>query len=243
MKPFVRVRNTVSMALLGLLLVTLAPGSAEGQAATARQSPAQQTTQQTAQKSTAQKATAQKAAPRKSRRLLRISPTRYVGGQQVTFVGNIGRPGVRRLQLQINMNRPGDGWATLATGLRARTRPNGTFRFSHPAPSMFGILVRVASGRLASPAVRFNAESQDLTADPRRRSRSGTGSLRRLLLDPGRHHAHHPRRPDLPGPAFSGRTLTLQRRIDSNPLEPRTSSQWETLKTTKTGSKGNGRST
>ena len=168
MKPSVRVRNTVSLPLVGLLLVTLAPGSAEGQAATARQSTAQQSTAQstaqesTGQESTAQKATTQMATARKSRRLLRVSPTRYVGGQQVTFVGNIGRPGVRRLQLQINMNRPGDGWATLATGLRARTRPNGSFRFSHPAPSMFGIRVRVASGRLATPAVKFNAKSQDL---------------------------------------------------------------------------------
>ena len=91
---------------------------------------------------------------------LRVSPGLYVGGQAVTFAGNIGVRGIRNVHLQINMGGS-NSWTDLP-GSRTRTSADGSFRFKHQALSMFGIRVRMASGRHATPPVTLNARSQDL---------------------------------------------------------------------------------
>jgi len=166
--------------------------------------------------------TAQQAAS------LHISPRAYVGGQNVTFEGNIGRTGVRRVHLQTHMGRPGDRWTDLEGGFSAQTERDGDFRFSHQAPSMFGIKMRVVSGRVATPAVTFDAKSQDLVLDAVGTPTAGEPFTLRVDTTPDL-----PRRPDLDGlPVFEGRTLTLQRRVNGD--------QWETLATTATDGNGNG---
>ena len=198
MKPTARLRSALFLALVGLLLATLSPaGSASGESTTRQQSTAQQSNgQQSADRTTARK-----------RAKLRVSPGRYVGGQKVTFAGNIGRQGRHRLHLQTHMARPGDKWTNLDARIRARTRPNGSFRFSHIAPSMFGIRVRVVSGRAHTPPVRFNARSQDLVLAAPGQVAGGDEFTIRVDTTPILSH-----RPDLPPPAFPGRTLTLQER-------------------------------
>ena len=168
------------------------------------------------------------AAPASS---LRVSPGVYVGGQAVTFDGNIGVRGIRNVHLQINMGGS-NSWTDLP-GSRATTRADGSFHFRHPAPSMFGIRVRVASGRAATPAVTFDARSQDLTLEAPDQVRPGESFSIDVDTTPVL-----PRRPDLPPPVFAGRTLTLQKRVaDPGWLEP----EWRTLDSTVTDQSGNGR--
>lgn len=165
---------------------------------------------------------------------LTVSPGTYVGGQRVIFAGNLGQTGQRRITLQSTMNRTADAWNDVA-GFSAQTEADGSFRFSYPAPSMFGIRNRVVSGRLATPAWTFDARSQDLTLE--------IVSGRPALAD-GQVLAGVPfvikvdttptlaRRPDLPPPAFPGRTLTLQRQVDGD--------RWQTLDSTVTDQFGMG---
>lgn len=150
---------------------------------------------------------------------LQISPNEYVGGQRITFAGDLGVDGRRRIKLQVNLSRPGDTWKDVKGFKRRTTRADGTFRFRYLAPSMFGIQMRVASGRFHTPAQEFHALSQDLVVGVRPNV-SG--------LEPGQVLADLPfdltvdttpeavrdlaRRTDLPPPAFPGRELTLQRR-------------------------------
>jgi hypothetical protein len=221
MNPFVRARGALYLALMGLLLVTLAPaGSASGQS-TKQQSTAHQSIQQRSAQQSTERTMARKRAK------LRVSPGRYVGGQKVTFAGNLGRPGRHRLHLQTHMGRPGDAWTNLDAKIRARTRPNGSFRFSHIAPSMFGIKMRVVSGRAHTPPVKFNARSQDLVLSAPGQVAGGEEFTIRVDTTPILSH-----RPDLPPPAFSGRTLTLQQRVNGD--------AWQTLDTTRTSDNGNG---
>jgi hypothetical protein len=166
-------------------------------------------------------AAARKAAERRAS--LAVRPQVYVAGQGVLFRGNIGRKGRRVVHLQTHMGRPGDVWSDVA-GSRARTRRDGSFRFRHPAPGMFTIKVRVASGRLHTRPVTFNARSQDLVLDVSR-----SNGMDRIKVDTtptlrGRQ--------DLPPPAFPGRTLTLQRRVAGG--------GWDSVDTTTTDSRGNG---
>ena len=166
---------------------------------------------------------------------LDISPNRFVGGQAVTFAGNIGKKGVRNIHLQTHMARPGDRWVNLA-GSGAKTQANGDFRFKNIAPSMFGIKVRVVSGSLATPAVTFNAKSQDLTMW----ATSGlpgvednqvlAGAPFRVRVDTT--PQFRPRRADLPPPAFPGRELTLQKRVNGD--------EWNTVATTTVDDDGTG---
>lgn len=162
---------------------------------------------------------------------LTVSPGTYVGGQSVTFQGALGQSGERTVTLQFNMNRPGDEW-TAIDGFSAQTAADGSFSFDYPAPSMFNISYRVVSGTLATQAWTFDAKSQDLTLDVV----SGLGGTQVLAgvqftitVDTTPTLA---RRPDLPPPAFPGRTLTLQQRVDGG--------QWDTLGTTVTDETGMG---
>lgn len=169
---------------------------------------------------------------------LAVSPQSYVGGQALTFTGRLARSGARRITLQQHMNRPGDSWFAVR-GFSGTTAADGSFSFSFPAPAMGGIRFRVmGKGGVTSPPVSLRAKGQDLTMwvvgpDPTS-SRS-----------PGRVVAGVPftvavdttpslvRRPETIGlPVFTGRPLTLQRRVDG--------STWETLATSTVQADGMG---
>jgi hypothetical protein len=149
----------------------------------------------------------------------------YVGGQAITYRGNLGVRGIRNIHLQINMG--GSNTWTDLPGTRATTKADGSFSFRHPALSMFGIRVRVASGRAATPAVTSNARSQDLVLTAPQRVNAGQNFTIGVDTTPTL-----PRRPDLPPPAFPGRDLTLQQRVNGD--------SWQTLKSTVTDAFGNG---
>ncbi len=165
---------------------------------------------------------------------LDVSPSRYVGGQAVTFEGRLGVSGARKIWLQSYMGRPGDEW-TRVEGFHSRTARNGSFKFTYPAPSMFGIKYRVASRGRATPSFTFNARSQDLvlTSVP---NSSGVGTGQALAGRPFTIKVDTTpvltRRPDLPSPVFAGRALTLQKRDAQG--------SWHKLADTKTDSNGNG---
>lgn len=168
---------------------------------------------------------------------LSVSPANYVGGQRVTWTGNVGRTGVRSLVLQFNMgNVTGNNWETVA-GFTARTRSDGSFSFVHPAPSMFNIAYRVKAGDHVTPSRTFNAKTQDLTlrltGEPESRTnapaRVAVGQLFGLTVDTTPETIF--RSPSSRGlPVLSGRTLTLQKRI--------TSRRWDTIATTRVGLTG-----
>ena len=166
------------------------------------------------------------AQPRATTASLTISPdSHYVGGQAIVFAGNIGATGSRRVHLQLNAGYSGEVWGDVE-GFSAPTEADGDFRFVYPAPAMFGIRYRVASGNLATPHVTFDALSQDLTVTP-----TGvpvTGTPFELLVDTT---PTLPRRPDTIGlQPIPGRTLTLQERV--------TPTRWEDLGTTEVGQLG-----
>ncbi len=157
---------------------------------------------------------------------LAISPgADYVGGQAVVFSGNIGATGERRVHLQLNAGYSGEVWGDVE-GFSAPTAANGDFRFVFPAPAMHGIRYRVASGRLATPFVTFDAHSQDLTVTP-----VGVPLVDvpfDLTVDTTPTLA---RRPDTIGlKPVVGRRLTLQKRV--------TPTQWKELDTTQVGPLG-----
>jgi hypothetical protein len=165
---------------------------------------------------------------------LSVSPHLYVGGQTVTFQGNLGVPGQRRISLQFFMGRPGDVW-TKVEGFHRLTAGDGSFKFSYPAPSMFNIEYRVASRVAVTPAYSFDARSQDLVLDPLPNG-SGLGVGEELSGRPYTIQVDTtpvlPHRPDLPGPVFAGRGLTLQQRGGNG--------GWTTLDTATTDRSGNG---
>ena len=170
---------------------------------------------------------------------LSVSPSTFVGGQRLTWTGNVGAPGVRPLVLQLHMGRPGDRWTTVG-GFSAKTRADGSFSFSYPAPGMFNIRYRVKAGSHVSPSRNFVAKTQDLTLRVAGQRDNNTG-------EPGLVPADRPfdivvdttpdnifRSPSSRGlPVFPGRTLTLQRRVDGD--------TWRAVATTKVGDDGLGR--
>ncbi|MEO8330517.1 MAG: hypothetical protein ABI586_10965, partial [Candidatus Nanopelagicales bacterium] len=165
---------------------------------------------------------------------LDVSPSVYVGGQGVKFQGRLGVTGARKIWLESYMGRQGDEWMRI-DGFHSTTSRDGTFRFTYPAASMFGIKYRVAAHGVATPAYTFDARSQDLvlTAEP---NSSGVGSGQELAgraftinVDTTPVMSH---RPDLPPPVFPGRGLTLQRRDAMG--------SWHKLDNTTTDNNGNG---
>lgn len=162
-----------------------------------------------------------------------MTPSEVVGGQALRFVGNIGAPGRRTVHVEWNMNRPGDIWIEVAN-TRHKTDRKGRFDFTFPAPSAVGIPIglRVAANGLATPAYQLKARPQELTlsladAEPDQTSYSvlaglpfdvvadTTPSVRLALGTP---------------PAFPGRAVSLQQRIDGN--------RWQTIGTATTDSAG-----
>jgi hypothetical protein len=165
---------------------------------------------------------------------LKVSPSHYVGGQRMLFEGNLGVSGRRRIGLQFHMNRGGDGWNDVE-GFRSRTKPDGSFRFFHPAPSMFGIRMRVVSGRHATEPWTFNARSQEvhLTLDG---GLPELGSDEVLAGSPFTINVDTAPvlrgRQDLPPPVFDGRGLVLQQRTAEG--------LWKDLARTETDAQGRG---
>lgn len=172
---------------------------------------------------------------------LSVSPSTYVGGQRLTWTGNLGVAGVRSLELQWHMGRPGDRWTTV-DGFHARTRADGSFSFAYPAPGMFNIRYRVKAGRHLSPSRLFLAKTQDLTLRVTGQSPNNTGEPG--LVSAGREFGitvdttpdNIFRSPSSRGlPVFAGRKLTLQRRVDGD--------TWSTVATSTVGDDGLGRFT
>lgn len=144
---------------------------------------------------------------------LTVSPGAYVGGQLVTFKGNLGVTGQRAIRLQYHMGRPGDSWTTIANV--GQTQSDGSFQFTNPARSMFNIAMRVVSAGAATPKVVLNAKSQDLTLQTQSelgRNKVQFGAPFTVQVDTTPQLTG---RPDLIGtPVFVGRELTLQQRVD-----------------------------
>lgn len=179
---------------------------------------------------------AQPAAAAESPSLL-VSPANYVGGQRFTWTGNVGRTGVRRLVLQFNMGSvTGNNWETVP-GFGARTRADGSFSFAYPAPSMFNIAYRVKAGPFVTPPRIFTAKTQDLTlrltGQPENNThapgRVAVGQLFGITVDTTPDNIR--RSPGSRGlPVFTGRALTLQKRISGK--------RWETVASTRVGLTG-----
>jgi hypothetical protein len=169
---------------------------------------------------------------------LTVSPSNYVGGQRLTWTGNVGHAGARTLVLQAHMGRPGDVWGTV-DGFRSSTNANGGFKFTYPAPSMFNIRYRVKAGRYVSPSKLFYAKSQELTIrvtgqpDTNTNEPGEVAAGRRFGITVDTTPENIYRSPDSKGlPVFRGRGLTLQERIDGD--------TWRTLDTAKVNDKGLG---
>jgi hypothetical protein len=164
--------------------------------------------------------------PRRAAAALTVTPdSGYVAGQGLVFSGNIGATGSRRVHLQRNAWYSGGAWADV-DGFSATTTADGDFRFIYPAPAMLGIRYRVASSGLSTPAVSFEARSQDLTVtavgDPQ------AGVPFDLAVDTTPTLL---RRPDTIGlQPIVGRTLSLQKRA--------TPTRWTELDTTVVGPQG-----
>lgn len=170
---------------------------------------------------------------------LTVSPTSYVGGQRLTWTGSVGHRGERPLVLQFNMGiATGDHWTTV-DGFHDRTRADGSFSFTYPAPSMFNIRYRVKAGAYVSAARVFNAKTQDLTIRVTGQPANNTNAPARvdvgqpfgITVDTTPDNIF--RSPESLGlPVFRGRTLTLQERTGA--------STWRTLDTTTVGDNGLG---
>lgn len=151
----------------------------------------------------------------------------YIGGQALTFSGNIGAAGQRTVRLQSHMGRPGDTWVPLE-GISSTTQSDGSFDFVFRAPGMKGISYRVVSGGLTTNAIRFEALQQDLVLAPRTTPVAGAPFVIEVDTTP-----ELARRPDVQGlQPIPGRTLTLQRRIDGD--------EWEQMGQSSVNAQGNG---
>ncbi len=156
---------------------------------------------------------------------LQVSPSVYVAGQKMTFAGSLGS-GSKPIKLQFHMNRPGDAW-TDVVGFRGRTDSSGRFKFTHPAPAMWGISYRVASGRQATSSHLFRARGQEVVLSVGSDNTAVAGDPFTIDVDTS---PRLPGRQDLPPPVIEGRTITLQKRVNGN--------RWQTITTALTDSSG-----
>ena len=154
-----------------------------------------------------------------ARSTLKVTPGTYVAGQKMTFTGRLGGHGRKRIHLQFHMNRPGDRW-TNVRGFSTRTDAAGRFRFSYPSPAMWGISYRVVSGRLATPAHKFHAKSQEVVLSVGGDNTAEAGDPFVVAVDTTPNLSG---RQDLPPPAIPGRAVTLQQRVNSD--------RWQTVDT------------
>ncbi len=161
-----------------------------------------------------------------ARSTLKVSPGVYVAGQKMTYTGSLGANGRKTVRLQFHMNRPGDRWTNVA-GFSSRTDARGRFKFTYPAPAMWGISYRVVSGRLASPPYKFHAKSQEVVLSVGGDNTAEAGDPFVVAVDTTPNLSG---RQDLPPPAIPGRTVTLQQRVNGN--------QWRTVDTGQTDRDG-----
>lgn len=158
--------------------------------------------------------------------ILRVSPEEFVGGQMLTFSGNLGASGVRKIHLEAHLGRSGDSWTRLP-GSTAKTNSQGDFSFGFRAPSMFNIKYRAASGSLSTDPINFQARSQDLVLELP--NVAVVGRPFSVTVDTTPELA---RRPDTDRlPAFPGREVRLQERRGSG---------WQDVATTVTDRDGLG---
>lgn len=157
---------------------------------------------------------------------LQVSPSVYVAGQKMTFTGSLGGGGSKPIKLQFHMNRPGDAW-TDVVGFGTRTDSSGRFRFTYPAPAMWGISYRVASGRQATSSHLFRARGQEVVLSVGSDNTAVAGDPFTVDVDTT---PTVPGRQDLPPPVIQGRTITLQQRVNGN--------RWQTLDTEVTDAQG-----
>lgn len=168
---------------------------------------------------------------------LQATPGTFVGGQALSFRGNLGVGGVRTISLQQHMGRPGDQWFAVPGGFSARTNADGSFAFQWVGPDMFNIKFRVVSSGVATPPVHFVAKVQgtDIAVTGKQRSSSSrtpysvrSGETFGITVDTT---------PDIAGRPYSrglsampGRTVTLQKRVSPT--------QWADVASTETDGSG-----
>jgi len=150
---------------------------------------------------------------------LKVSPSKsYVAGQKITYTGSIGVRGKRKVKLQYHMNRPGDRWTDVDAFRGARTDAAGRFRFTFPAPAMWGISYRVVSGKHTTPKHTFHAKSQEVVLEAGDGNRVEAGKPFTVVVDTTPSQRG---RADLPPPVIPGRAITLQKRVNGD--------RWQTI--------------
>ena len=178
-------------------------------------------------------ATAEPPMVERTRGTMSVSPAVVVGGQALRLTGDLGRPGRTKIHLQWHMNRPGDIWIDVADTSH-KTDRKGRFDFTFPAPSALGIPIglRVVGGGSATPAYQLKARPQELTlslagAEPHQPFYGVLPGVRfNVAVD-----TTPTVRPSLgTPPAFPGRAVSLQQRVDGN--------RWQTVGTGSTDSAG-----
>ncbi|MFA6299210.1 MAG: hypothetical protein WC642_08590 [Nocardioides sp.] len=163
---------------------------------------------------------------------LTVSPTVHVAGQAVTFKGALPRPGRRVIHLQFHMNRPGDRWTDVKKSY-ARTTASGAFKFRFPAPAMFNISYRVVGGGMVTKPYLFYAKPQAVALSVNGQDQTNQ-FVTVLPLAPFTVKVDsaadlYPER-NLEPPAFPGRVINLQQRVNGG--------QWETIGTAEADSGG-----
>ena len=165
---------------------------------------------------------------------LSVSPPVVVSGQAVRFTGSIGAQGRRAVHIQWNMNRPGDIWIDVADTTHQTDR-KGRFDFTFPAPSALGLPIglRVVGGQgLRTPAYQLKARPQELTLSlaGARPDQPFYGVLPGLPFNVVVDTTPAVRSAMGSPPAFPGRAVSLQQRVDGN--------RWVTIATAATDSAG-----
>lgn len=164
---------------------------------------------------------------------LTVTSTPLVGGSVVRFTGSIGASGRRPVHIQWNMNRAGDVWVDVANTTHM-TDSRGRFDFTFLAPSALGLSIglRVVSGTLTTPAHQLRALPQELTVSltGERAGRTAYAVLPGETFDVIVDTTPDVRSGMGTPPAFPGRAVTLQERVDGN--------RWSTIATGTTDTEG-----
>ncbi|MCB8954989.1 MAG: hypothetical protein H6529_00740 [Nocardioides sp.] len=151
---------------------------------------------------------------------LAVSPTRFVGGQSLTWTGRLPHGGVRTITLQRFLNRPGDTWIDVQD-FSARTNADGSFSFHYPAPDMIDIGFRVKSGRYVTEKLDLFPDQQDVVLWAEQPLLSGSGRAPTQRVVAGLPFTIVADTAPVAGmPVFAGRVLTLQRRVDPTTWVP-----------------------
>jgi hypothetical protein len=163
---------------------------------------------------------------------LSVSPKVFVPGQPLTFEGNIGSRGRQRIHLQVKGQLPGDTWFD-EQGFHAYTDRDGHFKFAFPGPAMTNRNYRVVSRSGATPRWVSDPRTPEalLTLDTGSLDLPDGAVLRGETFRIGVDTTPEVRgRVDLPPPAFPGRPIALQQRVNKD--------QWKTVANAKLGAGG-----